>query len=179
MKIKEGKRYVRRDGTLSGVIEANPSICTGLDFPYKDEIETYSAYGEVWLSRQSELDLIAEYKEQEMKEIDFEKPLRFVDNADELKYIGLDSRGFHVVEIVPVNALMQVDRYGKAAGWQDVENIPEKITRWVNFYKNGRDGGVHPTKVDADRCATDQRIACIGVEFEPGEGLCVAEKEED
>ena len=176
MIIEEGKRYVRRDGSISGPIsEYSLKIYCWTDGKY-----TYSHSGR-WSTENYEtsLDLIEEYKEPEMKEIDFEKPLRFVDNADELKYIGLDSRGFHIVEIVPVNALMQVDRYGKAAGWQDVENIPEKITRWVNFYKNGRDGGVHPTKVDADRCATDQRIACIGVEFEPGEGLCVAEKEED
>ena len=168
MIIEEGKRYVRRDGSISGPIsEHSLKIYCWTDGKY-----TYSHSGR-WSTENYEtsLDLIEEYKEPEMKEIDFEKPLRFVDNADELKYIGLDSRGFHVVEIVPVNALMQVDRYGKAAGWQDVENTPEKITRWVNFYKNGRDGGVHPTKVDADRCATANRIACIGVEFEPGEGL--------
>ena len=168
MIIEEGKRYVRRDGSISGPIsEHSLKIYCWTDGKY-----TYSHSGR-WSTENYEtsLDLIEEYKEPEMKEIDFEKPLRFVDNADELKYIGLDSRGFHVVEIVPVNALMQVDRYGKAAGWQDVENIPEKITRWVNFYKNGRDGGVHPTKVDADRCATANRIACIPVEFDEGEGL--------
>ena len=171
MKIEVGKRYVRRNGILSGVIYSNASGLTGLEFPFRDETETYNPSGQCWYTNQSELDLIAEYKEQEMKEIDFKRPLRFTDNADELKYIGLDSRGFHVVEIVPVNALMQVDRYGKAAGWQDVENIPEKITRWVNFYENEKDGGVHQTKVNADRCATAKRIACIRVEFEPGEGL--------
>ena len=176
MIIEEGKRYVRRDGSISGPIsEHSLKIYCWTDGKY-----TYSHSGR-WSTENYEtsLDLIEEYKEPEMKEIDFEKPLRFVDNADELKYIGLDSRGFHVVEIVPVNALMQVDRYGKAAGWQDVENVPEKITRWVNFYENEKDGGVHQTKVNADRCATAKRIACIRVEFEPGEGLCVAEKEED
>jgi len=168
MKIEEGKRYVRRNGSVSGPISKN-----SLDiYCWTDGNYTYAKSG-VWATENCEtsLDLISEHKENTMKEIDFKRPLRFTDNADELKYIGLDSRGFHVVEIVPVNALMQVDRYGKAAGWQDVENVPEKITRWVNFYKNGRDGGVHPTKVDADRCATANRIACIRVEFEEGEGL--------
>ena len=105
-----------------------------------------------------------------MKEIDFDKPLRFMDSTDELKYIGLDSRGFHVVEIVPVNGLIQVDKYGKSAGWQDVENVPEKITRWVNFYPSGS-GGTHATREQADRSATSERIACVPVTFEPGEGL--------
>jgi hypothetical protein len=167
MIIEEGKRYVRRDGSISGPIsEHSLKIYCWTDGKY-----TYSHSGR-WSTENYEtsLDLIEEYKEPEMKEIDFEKPLRFVDNADELKYIGLDSRGFHVVEIVPVNALMQVDRYGKAAGWQDVENIPEKITRWCNFYPSGS-GGTHATREQADRSATSERIACVPVTFEPGEGL--------
>ena len=171
MIIEEGKRYVRQDGGLTPKIRYRKKHDPW--FPFTDGRNLYSMNGGCCLISGAHrgYDLISEYKENTMKEIDFEKPLRFVDNADELKYIGLDSLGFHVVEIVSVNALMQVDRYGKAAGWQDVENIPEKLVRWVNFYKNGRDGGVHPTKVDADRCATANRIACIGVEFEPGEGL--------
>ena len=152
MKIEVGKRYVRRNGILSGVIYSNASGLTGLEFPFRDETETYNPSGQCWYTNQSELDLIAEYKEPSMKEIDFKKPLRFMDSTDELNYIGIDSRGFHVVEIVSANCLIQVDRYGKSDSWQDIENVPEKITRWVNFYKNGRDGGVHPTKVDADRC---------------------------
>ncbi len=106
----------------------------------------------------------------EMKEVDFEKPLRFVDNADELKYIGLDSCGFHVVEIVPVNILIQIDRYGKSSRWQDVENIPEKLVRWVNLYEGGA-GAAHITHELADQNAGIGRIACIRIEFEEGEGL--------
>ena len=104
-----------------------------------------------------------------MKEIDFKKPLRFVDNADELKYIGLDSLGFHVVEIVSVNALMQVDRYGKAAGYQDVENVPEKLVMWVNFYKGTAYG--YKTRETADGAAGSDRKSCIRVECDEGEGL--------
>ena len=170
MIIEEGKRYVRRNGILSGVIYSNASGLTGLEFPFRDETETYNPSGQCWYTNQSELDLIAEYKEQEMKEIDFEKPLRFVDNADELKYIGLDSCGFHVVEIVPVNTLIQIDRYGKSSRWQDVENIPEKITQWCNFYPSGS-GDTHATRTEADRSATSERIACVPVTFELGEGL--------
>ena len=172
MKIKEGKRYVRRDGTLSGVIEANPSICTGLDFPYKDEIETYSAYGEVWLSRQSEFDLIAEYKEQELKDIDFTKPLRFTStDKSPVHYIGVDKDGKHVCQkTTGMEAIFIVDQFGKSAQFVDIENIPEKITRWCNFYPSGS-GGTHATREQADRSATSERIACVPVTFEPGEGL--------
>ena len=170
MKIKEGKRYVRRDGTLSGVIEANPSICTGLDFPYKDEIETYSAYGEVWLSRQSEFDLIAEYKEQELKDIDFTKPLRCTStDKSPVHYIGVDKDGKHVCQkTTGMEAIFIVDRFGKSAQFVDIENIPEKITRWVNMFTSSG----YATKAEADMGYHNQnRIACIQVTFEPGEGL--------
>ena len=65
---------------------------------------------------------------------------------------------------------MQVDRYGKAAGWQDVENIPEKLVRWVNLYEGGA-GAAHITHELADQNAGIGRIACIRIEFEEGEGL--------
>ena len=166
MKIEEGKRYVRRNGKISG-----PMRPTGHHmYPWRDWSTCYTKDGQLMVPSTHEFDLISEHKEPEMKEIDVKKPLRFVDNADELKYIGLDSRGFHVVEIVPVNALMQVDRYGKAAGWQDVENVPEKITQWCNFYPSGS-GGTHATRTEADRSATSERIACVPVTFELGEGL--------
>ncbi len=170
MIIEEGKRYVRRDGSVSGFIY---KVTNGM-FCWGDGDFAYTLAGR-WASDHYETsnDLTSEYKEpemKEMKEVDFEKPLRFVDNADELKYIGLDSCGFHVVEIVPVNILIQIDRYGKSSGWQDVENIPEKITQWCNFYPSGS-GYTHATRTEADRSATSERIACVPVTFELGEGL--------
>ena len=47
MKLQEGKRYVRRDGQLSGVIEHNPF---NHDFPFVDEMNrnTYSKNGRRW-----------------------------------------------------------------------------------------------------------------------------------
>ena len=170
MIIEEGKRYVRRDGSVSGFIY---KVTNGM-FCWGDGDFAYTLAGR-WASDHYETsnDLTSEYKEpemKEMKEVDFEKPLRFVDNADELKYIGLDSCGFHVVEIVPVNILIQIDRYGKSSRWQDVENIPEKLVRWVNLYEGGA-GAAHITHELADQNAGIGRIACIRIEFEEGEGL--------
>ena len=169
MKIEEGKRYIRRDGTLSSVIYSNALGISGLEFPFRDKTETYNQSGQCWYTHQSELDLIAEYKEQEMKEIDFDKPLRFMDSTDELKYIGLASRALHVVEIVPVNGLIQVDKYGKSAGWSNVENIPEKLVMWVNFYKDSAYG--YLTREEADHAAGSYRLSCVRVECDEGEGL--------
>jgi len=47
---------------------------------------------------------------------------------------------------------------------------PEKQTRWVNIYAHGLATHV-ATKALADDVSSLQRIACIKVEFEEGEGL--------
>ena len=172
MKIEEGKRYIRRDGTLSGVIYSNASGSSGLEFPFRDKTETYNPSGQCWYTHQSELDLIAEYKEQEMKEIDFEKPLRFTStDKSPVHYIGVDKDGKHVCQkTTGMEAIFIVDRYGTSVKFVDIENTPEKFTQWCNFYPSGS-GGTHATREQADRSATSERIACVPVTFEPGEGL--------
>ena len=167
MKIEEGKRYVRRDGKVSGKIITRISDA----YPFFDpqRVVTYSAIGKTFSGMEIGPDLITEYKEPSMKEIDFKKPLRFMDSTDELNYIGIDSRGFHVVEIVSANCLIQVDRYGKSDSWQDIENIPEKLVMWVNFYKDSAYG--YPTREEADNAAGSYRLSCVRVECDEGEGL--------
>lgn len=172
MKIEVGKRYVRRNGILSGVIYSNASGLTGLEFPFRDETETYNPSGQCWYTNQSELDLIAEYKEQEMKEIDFEKPLRFsTPDKATVHYIGLDKDGKHVCQKTRgMEAIFTVDQFGNSEKFVQIENTPEKITQWCNFYPSGS-GGTHATRTEADRSATSERIACVPVTFELGEGL--------
>ena len=172
MKIEEGKRYIRRDGTLSGVIYSNASGIPDLEFPFRDKTETYNPSGQCWYTHQSELDFIAEYKEQEMKEIDFEKPLRFTStDKSPVHYIGVDKDGKHVCQkTTGMEAIFIVDQFGKSTQFADIENTPEKITQWCNFYPSGS-GGTHATREQADRSATSERIACVPVTFEPGEGL--------
>ena len=157
-------------GTGRSAVRLSPEYRTLILFFDPQRVVTYSAIGKTVSGMEIGPDLITEYKENTMKEIDFDKPLRFMDSTDELKYIGLDSRGFHVVEIVPVNGLIQVDKYGKSAGWQDVENVPEKLVRWVNLYEGGA-CAAHITHELADQNAGIGRIACIRIEFEEGEGL--------
>lgn len=43
---------------------------------------------------------------------------------------------------------------------------PQKLKRWVNVYSD-----THATREDADRGADGDRIACIEIEFEEGDGL--------
>ena len=52
----------------------------------------------------------------------------------------------------------------------DLVDVPVKHIRWVNVYdiKNPRS---HPTKEKADKYAGTNRIACIKIEYEEGEGL--------
>ena len=169
MKIEEGKRYVRRDGSISGPIsEHSLKIYCWTDGKY-----TYSHSGR-WSTENYEtsLDLIEEYKEPEMKEIDFEKPLRFTStDKSPVHYIGVDKDGKHVCQkTTGMEAIFIVDQFGKSTQFADIENTPEKITQWCNFYPSGS-GGTHATREQADRSATSERIACVPVTFEPGEGL--------
>lgn len=56
------------------------------------------------------------------------------------------------------------------ASIKDLINIPEKREMWVNVYESG--GLVpHDSKEAADMSAIGNRIACIRVEYEVGEGL--------
>lgn len=62
------------------------------------------------------------------------------------------------------------------AGGTDLINVPEKHEIWVNLYKSCQGkfylgDFTHVTKRDADDHASANRIACIRIEFEEGEGL--------
>ena len=48
---------------------------------------------------------------------------------------------------------------------------PKKHVRWANFYPNRKSVCDHESKEKADECADGDRIACVRVEFEEGEGL--------
>lgn len=52
----------------------------------------------------------------------------------------------------------------------DLVNIPVKHASWVNFYPGGLAIGEYSTREAADKNAPD-RIACILIEFEEGQGL--------
>lgn len=52
----------------------------------------------------------------------------------------------------------------------DLINVPEKFIRWVNFNKSGTVTS-YVNRQSADYCARDDRLACIKVEFEEGQGV--------
>lgn len=64
MIIEVGKRYVRRDGSLSGVIVKNINYLTKSIYEFYDGYETYSKKGEFQIGDDSQFDLISEYTEQ-------------------------------------------------------------------------------------------------------------------
>ena len=102
-----------------------------------------------------------------MKAIDFTKPLQFSEasccRAAAVKYLATDAG---TGEIYVQHTDGTIGHYRA----HELENVPEKITQWCNFYPSGS-GGSHRTREQADRLATSERIACVPVTFEPGEGL--------
>lgn len=109
-----------------------------------------------------------------MKEIDFEKRLRFMGQKNIAHFVGQRSREGHwIIEEASSGLIFTVDSYGRNVSTLEkiVENVPGKITRWVNFYKDGYPGRAHHTKDAADNECDDDRIACVPITFEPGEGL--------
>jgi hypothetical protein len=65
MKLEYGKRYVRRDGVVTGPLELNDY--TGTRYPFKDPIRdlNYPPSGDWYVDspREDSLDLVHEYKE--------------------------------------------------------------------------------------------------------------------
>ena len=60
--------------------------------------------------------------------------------------------------------------YGPSTDPYDLINVPETRTVWVNVYKDGL-GASFNTKDSANNVACPDRIACIKVTYEVGEGL--------
>lgn len=61
-----------------------------------------------------------------------------------------------------------IPHYGGTSS-KDLINIPVRRAAWVNFFP--RDAEVYGSREEADEDATAERIACVRVEFEDGEGL--------
>ncbi len=61
--------------------------------------------------------------------------------------------------------------YGTDESSKDLVNIPQKIVQWINIYKKTGVGCAHATREEADNIAMIDRVACIRIEVEEGEGL--------
>jgi len=63
----------------------------------------------------------------------------------------------------------KVDKHNTCSSPSDLINVPVKHTGWVNIYRKA--SRIYPTKEEADSCSGSDRIACIKIEFEEGEGI--------
>ena len=60
----------------------------------------------------------------------------------------------------------------RGAAHNDLVNVPPaRIKGWINIYPQNHIVGLHKTREDADWHAVKNRIACIYVEAEEGQGL--------
>lgn len=53
----------------------------------------------------------------------------------------------------------------------DLINVPERITYWLNFYPHKETAVIHLTRESADELGGEHRLACVPVSFVVGEGL--------
>jgi len=105
--------------------------------------------------------------------IDFKKPIRFAETKGPAHFVGPRLDGRFVIEEVDGNPLIfSVDENGFVPLWRAetplIENIPERITRWVVMtphigYENKEEAINVAAHYEGEHCAV------IRVEFEEGE----------
>jgi hypothetical protein len=103
-----------------------------------------------------------------MKKVDYNKPIRFTEGSRAVHYVGIDSSGMHVVQIANTPEFARFNDVGQSVDryYQDLENVPEKIARWICVMP---DSGF-PTKEEAAKIAAlDHRYSVVQVEFEEGQ----------
>ena len=113
-----------------------------------------------------------------MKPLDLTKPLqtRSGDHA-ELVYNGL-SEPFPLAVVVHRNDGTRIMRTYRLDGVyypdenspSNLMNVPVRGECWANIYPAGTPAA-HSTREQADKHAGHDRIACVRVEYEEGEGL--------
>jgi hypothetical protein len=101
-----------------------------------------------------------------MKPLDFNKPVRFSGNKNAVHYVGIDAKGNRVFHNPMVDAFFKASDNGESDDHQTIENVPEKIVRWICVMP---DSGF-PTKEEAAKIAAlDHRYSMIRIEFEDGQ----------
>lgn len=116
-----------------------------------------------------------------MKPLDLTKPLQTVGGEHaELVYNGL-SGPFPLAVVIHFNDGTRIMRtfrldgslYGDDDSQENLRNVPERGECWVNIYSDGSrcSPSAHRTRERADEYARHDRIACVRVEYEEGEGL--------
>jgi hypothetical protein len=160
MKIETGKRYVRLDGKVSGVITQRS--CNSL-YPFVDLSEgvTYTPEGKFYIDdcEPTEKDLIAEYVPESKQTLNFWE-------AREASKQGKSVRCVTTQQIYPPKQLLDHDYAWYSvhfeAEWEIVEE-PKHITHYLNIYPFRIRSGQHTTKEQADHYAGSARLSCIAI----------------
>ena len=63
--------------------------------------------------------------------LDFTKPLRISKSHKPVHYVGRDDQGRAIAQVAGTFNYFSVDEYGASRDYWDLENVPEKIVRWV------------------------------------------------
>ena len=116
--------------------------------------------------------------------IDFTKPLQ-TESGLPVRYLGVlnedtyeeshivsiqNNFGFDEVYEVQILDSKRWIAFRPGPKTYDIINVPVKHVYWVNFYSDDIPLH-HKTKEQADNCASNDRIACVRVEFSEGYGL--------
>lgn len=113
-----------------------------------------------------------------MKPLDLTKPLQTrLGEKAELVYNGLSGLSPLAVVVHRGDGRRDIRtyrldgvRYGDENSPDNLRNVPQRGECWVNIYPIGVPA-THHTKEQADEYARSDRIACVRVEYEEGEGL--------
>lgn len=108
--------------------------------------------------------------------IDFTKPIRTKGGLP-VTIISIRGRGNHpVIGYIGEKAtlyswtpsgLVWVHGQGHE---NDLENVPDRIVRYLNMYEKVKFTSIlHHSRLDANHDAGADRVACIRIEFEPGQ----------
>lgn len=101
-----------------------------------------------------------------MKPFDPTKPVQLEDGTPARIVCADRKGGCPIVALIGEQERVLTFEYDGSSPYGTLVNVPEKHVRWVNIYPSAQE-----TREGADAQAHTDRIACIRVEFEEGEGL--------
>jgi hypothetical protein len=105
-----------------------------------------------------------------MKPLDYNKPLRFSTTHESVHYVGIELGGKHVLQIGTTQGFLQVDGYGRSVAYHDVENVPEKIVRWIVRWIVTRPEYGYETKEGAlEWASSNPNWTVVRIEYEEGQ----------
>ncbi len=191
MEIQEGKRYILKNGNITGEIDIKPGSNTNSLYSFidKENCITFTKHGECQydlpnLNIVSELDIIREYNEMERNICDFSNA-KVGDKVWSIQcgdcviskirdgMFPIITTGDSTIEFLwyTINGNFRpTDKY-PSLYWNNpniiappapMKNVKKIIEGWLNIYENGK-VYFYKSKPEADKAATPFRIDCIHV----------------